>query len=181
MTKSTEVGLRGELQKINKISKFLAKLPPPYPRVPIAQLREAADLLQRGARRVGADEARGDDQRAYRGGAREARHARQARRAARVLVKRRALVQEGTRGVILGRNETSVHCDGVDARRDERSVASGRCGRDAGLLGDVLSLAADRGASDTPLLRRLRERLWPSTDGLETNVKGRGSQPTVRH
>ena len=31
MTKSTEVGLRGDLQKINKISKFLAKLPPPYP------------------------------------------------------------------------------------------------------------------------------------------------------
>ena len=31
MTKSTEVGLSGELQKINKISKNLAKLRPPYP------------------------------------------------------------------------------------------------------------------------------------------------------
>ena len=32
VTKSTEVGLRGDLPKINKISKNLAKLRPPYPR-----------------------------------------------------------------------------------------------------------------------------------------------------
>ena len=33
MTKSTEVGLRGDLQKINRNRKIGAKLRPPYPRV----------------------------------------------------------------------------------------------------------------------------------------------------
>ena len=49
----------------------------------------------------------------------------------------------------------------------------------------LLSAPTDRGASDTPLLRRLRERLWPRPDGLERDcrwvkreVKRRGPQPT---
>ena len=150
-----------------------AAIPRGRGRASVAKFRDAADLLERGARRVGADEARGDDQRAYRGGAGEARHARQARRAARALVKRRALVQEGTRGVVIGRHDTAVHRDGVDAlsRRDERSVASVDADGTPRFWSGLLSAPTDRGASDTPLLRRLRERLWPSTDGLERDCR----------
>ena len=52
MTKSTEVGLCGDLQKINKISKNLAKLRPPYPRatelsgiIPKDDILEAYDFV----------------------------------------------------------------------------------------------------------------------------------------
>ena len=49
--------------------------------------------------------------------------------AARALVERRALVQEGTRGAILGSSETAVHRDGVAARRAVGGVRSMRTGR----------------------------------------------------
>ena len=46
MTKSTEVGLRGDLQKINRNRKIGAKLRPPYPQR-IVCLSEAAEKMYR--------------------------------------------------------------------------------------------------------------------------------------